>query len=115
MRRPDWFWGLVFNALSSFRFEFGDVGRRWRRLRDDGKPIPHEPFPRFKAAVAGSSYVRFSLTVRKAVRLHQVIQNHLAGRRVHVHQSSRLRQTEIQTWQVQVFAKEPALRALQTQ
>jgi hypothetical protein len=84
-------------------------------LPDHSKPIPHEPFPRFKATVANSSDVRFSLTVRKALRLQQVVQSHLAGLRVHIHQSSRLRQSETQTWQIQVFAKEPALRALQTQ
>jgi hypothetical protein len=82
-------------------------------LRDHNKPIPHERFPRFKAAVADSSCVRVSLTALKAVRLHQVVQCHLAGRRVHIHQSSRLRQIQIQAWQIQVFAKQPALRPLQ--
>lgn len=113
--RPDWFWELAFNGPASFRFDSGCVGCRWRRLRDDRKPIPHKPFPLFKAAVAGSSYVGFSLTRRKTVRLHQVIQNHLARRRIDVQQSSRLRQTQIQTWQVQVFGKEPSLCPLQTQ
>jgi hypothetical protein len=115
MLRPDSFWELAFNGSTSFRFDSGSIGCRWRRLGDDGKPILRTPFPLFKAAVAGSSYVRFSLTLRKTVRLHQAIQSHLARWRVDVQQSSRLRQTQIQTWQVQVFGKEPSLCALQTQ
>ena len=85
MRSADWFWRLLFNGLSSLPFESGSVGCRWRGLRDDGMAIPHEPFPRFKATVASASYICLSLTVRKAVSLHQIIQSHLASRPVHVH------------------------------
>ena len=71
-------------------------------------------FPAFKVAVASLSHVHSGLAVRQTVSIHQVVQNHFAGRRVHGHQSSRLRQTETETRQIKVFAKEPPLHVRQS-
>ena len=88
-------------------------GRQRRRLRHCGKPIPHEAFPAFKVAVASRSHVRAGPAVGQTVSSHEVVQNQLAARRVHVCQASRLRQTETETGQVKIFAKESPLHALQ--
>jgi hypothetical protein len=51
--------------------------------------------------------------VRQTVSIHEVVQNQLTARRVHAYQASRLRQTETETGQIKVFAKESPLHALQ--
>ena len=89
------------------------VGRQRRCLRYCGKAIPHEAFPAFKVAVASRSHVRSGFAVRQTVSIHEVVQNQLTARRVHAYQASRLHQTETETRQIKVFAKESPLHALQ--
>ena len=82
-------------------------------MRYCSNPGPHEAFPAVKVAIASLSHVRSGLAERQTLVIHEVVQNDFAGRRVHRHQSSRLRKSETETRQIKVFAKEPLLHVLQ--